>query len=74
MGQLTSSTSLTLALGMIADRRTPMELRTFADWTVRLRLLGVPGVARVEVFGGEVAQIQIQVKPDRLIRIQPIDR
>ena len=44
-----------------------MELRTFADWTVRLRLLGVPGVARVEVFGGEVRQIQIQVKPDRLI-------
>ncbi len=67
MGQLTSSTSLTLALGMISDRRTPMELRTFADWTVRLRLLGVPGVARIEVFGGEVRQIQIQVKPDRLI-------
>jgi Cu/Ag efflux pump CusA len=35
MGQLTSSTSLTLALGMISDHRTPMELRTFADWTVR---------------------------------------
>lgn len=67
MGQLTSSTSLTLALGMISDHRTPMELRTFADWTVRLRLLGVPGVARIEVFGGEVRQIQIQVKPDRLI-------
>ncbi|MGH8610486.1 MAG: efflux RND transporter permease subunit [Gammaproteobacteria bacterium] len=67
MGQLTSSTSLTLALGLVSDDRTPMELRTFADWTVRLRLLGVPGVARVEVFGGEVRQIQIQVKPDRLI-------
>jgi Cu/Ag efflux pump CusA len=67
MGPLTSSTSLTLALGLVSDERTPMELRTFADWAVRLRLLGVPGVARVEVFGGEVRQIQIQVKPDRLI-------
>jgi Cu/Ag efflux pump CusA len=52
MGQLTSSTSLTLALGLVSDERTPMELRTFPDWTVRLRLLGAPGVARVEVFGG----------------------
>lgn len=67
IGPLTSSTSLTLALGLGSDDRTPMELRTFADWTVRLRLLGVPGVARVEVFGGEVRQIQIQVEPDRLI-------
>jgi CzcA family heavy metal efflux pump len=67
MGPLTSSTSLTLALGLVSEERTPIELRTFADWTVRLRLLGVPGVARVEVFGGEIRQIQIQVKPDRLI-------
>ncbi|OOO02605.1 MAG: Cobalt-zinc-cadmium resistance protein CzcA [Chromatiales bacterium USCg_Taylor] len=67
LGPLSSSTSLTLALGLVSDERTPMELRTFADWTVRLRLLGVPGVARVEVFGGEVRQIQIQVKPERLI-------
>lgn len=67
MGPVTSSTSLTLALGLTSDERTPMELRTFADWTVRLRLLGVPGVARVEIFGGEVRELQIQVKPDRLI-------
>jgi len=67
MGPLTSSTSLALALGLVSEERTPMELRTFADSAVRLRLLGVPGVARVEVFGGEVRQIQIQVKPDRLI-------
>jgi len=44
-----------------------MELRTFADWVVRLRLLGVPGVARVELFGGEVRQLQIRFRPDRLL-------
>ena len=43
-----------------------MELRTFADWTVRPRLLSVPGVARCIVFGGQVRQLQIQVRPDRL--------
>jgi CzcA family heavy metal efflux pump len=67
MGALTSSTSLMMAVGLVSSRRTAMELRTFADWVVRLRLLGVPGVARVELFGGEVRQLQIQFHPDRLV-------
>jgi CzcA family heavy metal efflux pump len=67
MGALTSSTSLMMAVGLVSSQRTPMELRTFAEWVVRLRLLGVPGVARVELFGGEVRQLQIQVRPDQLI-------
>ena len=67
MGALTSSTSLTMAFGLTSAHRTQMELRTFADWVVRLRLLGVPGVARVEIFGGDVRQLQVQFRPDRLI-------
>lgn len=67
MGALTSSTSLMMAVGLVSSQRTRMELRTFADWVVRLRLLGVPGVARVELFGGDVRQLQIQFRPDRLI-------
>ena len=67
MGPLASSTSLMLAIGLVSDQRTPMELRTFADWTLRPHLLGVPGVAKVEVFGGEVRQLQVQVSPDRLV-------
>jgi len=67
MGALTSSTSLMLAIGLTSTNHTPMELRTFADWTLRPRLLGVPGVAKVDVFGGEVRQLQIQVKPDQLM-------
>ena len=67
MGALTSSTSLMMAIGLVSSQRTAMQLRTFADWVVRLRLLGVAGVARVEVFGGDVRQLQIQLRPDRLI-------
>ncbi len=67
MGPLMSSTSLTLIVGLTSTNRTAMELRTFADWTVRPRLLAVPGVAKVEIFGGEVRQLQIQVIPDRLM-------
>src|SRR5882724_2616797 len=67
MGPLISSTSKVLVIGLTSTNRTLMELRTFADWTARPRLLAVPGVAKVEVFGGEVRQIQIQVNPRRLV-------
>lgn len=66
MAPLTSATSLVLVVGLRSGRRTPMELRGFADWTLRPRLLGVPGVSKVAIFGGEVRQLQVQVLPDRL--------
>jgi CzcA family heavy metal efflux pump len=66
MGPLTSSTSLTLVMGLSSTHRTAMELRTFADWTFRPYLLSVPGVAKVDVFGGDVRQLQVQIEPDRL--------
>src|SRR5690242_19339973 len=52
MSPLTSSTMDLLKVGLVSDKQTPMELRTFADWTLRPRLLSVPGVARCIVFGG----------------------
>jgi CzcA family heavy metal efflux pump len=67
MAPLTSSTSLVLVVGLRSAKRTPMELRTFADWTMRPRLLGVPGVASVVEFGGEVREIQVQLLPERLV-------
>jgi CzcA family heavy metal efflux pump len=66
MTPLTSSTMDLLKIGLVTDRLTPMELRTFADWTLKPRLLSVPGVAKCSTFGGEVRQLQIQVLPDRL--------
>lgn len=63
---LTSSTMDLLKIGLVTDRMTPMQLRTFADWTLKPRLLSVPGVAKCSSFGGEVRQLQIQVLPDRL--------
>ena len=68
MTPLTSSTSRMLVIGLTSETRSLMELRTVADWTVRLRLLAVPGVANVTVFGGEKRSIQVQVHPDELIR------
>src|SRR5580704_4498053 len=66
MSALTSATMDLLKIGLTSDKVSPMDLRTFADWTVKPRLLAVPGVARCIVFGGEVRQLQILVQPDRL--------
>lgn len=67
MTPLTSSTSTVLVVGLTSDKRSLMTLRTLADWTVKPRLLAVPGVAKVAIFGGEVKEFQIQVRPDRLV-------
>src|SRR5690348_5497298 len=67
MTPLTSSTMDLLKIGLVSDKLSPMELRTFADWTLKPRLLSVPGVTRCIVFGGEVRQLQIQVLPERLL-------
>lgn len=67
MAPLTSATSMILYVGLTSEKRSLMNVRTFADWTLRPRLLGVPGIAKVAVFGGEVRQLQVQVRPDRLI-------
>ncbi|MFI5165891.1 MAG: efflux RND transporter permease subunit [Thermoanaerobaculales bacterium] len=68
MTPLTSSTSTVMALGITSRSRGLMDMRTVADWTIRPRLLAVPGVAKVSIFGGEVRQLQVQVTPDLLIR------
>jgi CzcA family heavy metal efflux pump len=67
MVPLTSAASMVLVLGLTSETRSPMDLRAFADWTVRPRLLGVPGVAKVAVFGGEVRQLQVQLRPERML-------
>ena len=64
---LTSATMDLLKIGLRSEKLSPMQLRTFADWTLKPRLLAVPGVAKCSVFGGEVRQLQIQVHPDLLV-------
>ena len=57
MSALTSATMDLLKVGLVSDKISPMELRTFADWTIRPRVLAVPGVARCIIFGGEVREL-----------------
>ena len=67
MSPLTSSTMDLLKFGLTSDKMSPMDLRSFADWVVKPRLLSVHGVAGVKTFGGDIRQLQIQVHPEKLI-------
>ena len=42
------------------------DLRTFAEWTLRPRLMAIPGVAQVAPHGGSVERIEVQPDPVRL--------
>ena len=47
-------------------RFSPTELRTIQDWVVARQLLGTPGVAEVNSFGGLVKQYEVSIDPKRL--------
>jgi len=65
---LSSSSATVLTLGLSSDSDSLMDLRRLVDWTIVPRLLAVPGVADVNVFGGEQRQLQIQIDPVQLRR------
>lgn len=66
LSPLVSSTMDLLKIGLVSDQVDAYTLRDGANWTIKPRLLAVPGVARVIVFGGAVRQIQILPDPRRL--------
>src|SRR6266700_2216151 len=59
LSPLVSSTMDLLKIGLVSDKVDAYTLRDTANWIIRPRLLAVPGVAHVIVFGGAVRQIQI---------------
>ncbi len=66
MIQPLSTTSRVMMIGLSSDTLTPIEMGVLTRWTIQPRLLGVPGVANVAIWGQRDRQLQVQVDPTRL--------
>ena len=61
-----SATSRAMKIGLSSDEMSLIELSTLARWTIRPRLMAVPGVANVAIWGQRDRQLQVEVDPERL--------
>jgi CzcA family heavy metal efflux pump len=61
-----SSTSRALKIGVSSKTLSQMDLSELALWTIRPRLMAVPGVANVAIWGQRDRQFQVLVDPERL--------
>ncbi len=61
-----------MMIGLYSEDGTtsPMDVRTLADWTIRPRLLAIPGVSQVIAMGGGRKQYQVLVDPTQLQAFQ----
>ena len=61
-----SATTRVMMVRLSSGRLSAIEMSVLARWTIRPRLLGVPGVANVTIWGQRERQLQVQVDPRRL--------
>ena len=66
MLQPLSTTSRVMIVGLSSDEVSLIDMSVLAHWTVEPRLLGVPGVANVSIWGQRDWQLQVLVDPQRL--------
>ena len=66
MIQPLASASRVAMIGMSSRTVSLVDMSVLARWKIRPRLMGVPGVANVSIYGQRDRQLQVQVDPARL--------
>ena len=61
-----SATSRAMKIGITSKTLSQMEMTTLCKWTIRPRLMAIPGVANVAIWGERDRQIQVLIDPGRL--------
>jgi len=65
MLQPLSATSRVMKIGLSSTQYDLMDLSMIAYWTIKFRLLQVPGVANVPMWGERIKMFTVQVDPER---------
>jgi len=66
MLQPLSSTGRVMMIGLSSKDVSLIDMSVLARWKIRPRLMGVPGVANVAIWGQRERQLQVQVDPEML--------
>jgi Cu/Ag efflux pump CusA len=61
-----SSASRCMTIGLTSDKLSLIDMSVLARWTIVPRLMGLPGVANVSIWGERQRQLQVKVDPERL--------
>jgi CzcA family heavy metal efflux pump len=61
-----SATSRMMKIGISSKTRSVIDLSMITYWTIRQRLLRVPGVANVAIWGERIEMLQVNVVPELL--------
>ncbi len=64
---IVSATSRVMQIGITSKTVSPLDLSTIAQYTIRARLLHVPGVANVAIWGEKRKEIEVQADPSRMV-------
>jgi CzcA family heavy metal efflux pump len=66
MLQPVSATSRIMKIGLSSKQLSLIDMSMISYWTIRARLLRVPGVANVAIWGERIQMQVVQVDPERL--------
>jgi CzcA family heavy metal efflux pump len=62
-----SATGRAMQIGMTSPSSSLMEMSMMAYWTIRARLLAVPGVANVSIWNERFQQLSVEIQPKNMV-------
>ncbi len=62
-----SATGRAVQIGMTSDTHSLIDMSMSGYWTIRARLLRVPGVANVAIWNERLQMATVQVEPDKMV-------
>jgi CzcA family heavy metal efflux pump len=63
-----SATSRCMKIGISSDKHSVIDLSMITYWTIRQRILRVPGVANIAIWGERLEMLNVNVDPELMVK------